>query len=48
MISTVEKNEVNPICPHSKSEIREIWFQKLKDDLGKRCIIHAGRNGIVM
>jgi hypothetical protein len=38
MIATEEKKEVNPTCPHCKTEIREVWFQKLKDDIGKRCI----------
>ena len=37
-ISTTEKKDVFPVCPHCKGDLTELWFQRLKDDLGKRCI----------
>jgi uncharacterized protein with PIN domain len=38
MIATEEKEDEWPICPHCKSELRKLWFQELKKDLGKRCL----------
>jgi hypothetical protein len=38
VITTEEKNDVTPICPHCKTELRLVWFQELFTFLGKRYI----------
>ena len=38
MIEIIEKNEIPPICPHCKTELRELWSQTLAGFLGKRYI----------
>jgi len=38
MIEIKENNEINPQCPHCKTEVTNLWFQELKGLLGKRYI----------
>lgn len=38
MIDIKENNEVSPICPHCKIEIKTLWYQELIGFLGKRYI----------
>lgn len=38
MIAFKERDDLSPLCPHCKAEIREIYYQAIKGDLGKRCI----------
>ncbi|MGB8951563.1 MAG: hypothetical protein WCC06_02695 [Candidatus Aminicenantales bacterium] len=38
MIETVEKNDLMPICPHCKTELHKLYFQKLTSLFGKRFI----------
>ncbi len=38
MIIVEKKEDVSPICPHCKKELRIVWFQELKRDIGKRCL----------
>ncbi len=36
---TFTKNDVaNPVCPHCKKELTEVWYREMKGDLGKRCL----------
>ncbi|MBN1155008.1 hypothetical protein JXB12_08850 [candidate division KSB1 bacterium] len=41
MIYLEEKNDINPICPHCKTEIRKVWYQELETFLGKRYIYYC-------
>lgn len=36
MIEAVERNDVLPVCPHCKNEIREVYFQVVNAFLGRR------------
>lgn len=38
MIEIEEKNDVSPICPYCKTELRRVWYQLLMGMLGKRYI----------
>ena len=38
MIEAVERNDILPVCPHCKNEIREIHFQAIHAFLGRRYI----------
>ncbi|UCF36595.1 MAG: hypothetical protein JSU96_17530 [Acidobacteriota bacterium] len=38
MIAAQEKNDVDPVCPHCKATIRQVWFRELGGILGKRYI----------
>ena len=38
MISTTEKNNVQPLCPNCKAEITTVWFQHVSGMLGRRYI----------
>jgi hypothetical protein len=38
MITTIERDDLFPLCPHCKKEITTVWFRQLKPDLGKRCV----------
>lgn len=38
MINLVEREDIFPFCPHCKKELTSLWYQQLKQDLGKRCI----------
>jgi uncharacterized protein with PIN domain len=36
MIELEKRDEARPVCPHCENELRKIWFQRLKNPLGKR------------
>ena len=38
MISSEEKNDVTPICPHCSQEIARLWFRRIFGLLGKRYV----------
>lgn len=38
MITTEQKEDTFPICPHCKAELKTLWFRILPKDLGKRHI----------
>jgi len=38
MIQIEEKNDQRPICPHCKTEVTHVWYQRLMGFLGKRYI----------
>ena len=38
MIPFNQREDLTPVCPHCKKEIKEIIFRELKGDLGKRCL----------
>ena len=38
MIQIKENYDLYPVCPHCKSEIKNLWFQELKGLFGKRYI----------
>ena len=38
MIAFQEREDLYPVCPHCKAEVRDIFFRAFKGDLGKRCI----------
>jgi len=38
MIPFNQREDLNPICPYCKKEIKEILYRELKGDLGKRCL----------
>jgi len=38
MIPFEKKEDVLPICPNCKKELRTVWYRELKGDLEKRCI----------
>jgi len=41
MIELTEKNDINPVCPHCKTEIRNLWYQELEGVFGKRYIYYC-------
>ncbi|HDQ46413.1 MAG TPA: hypothetical protein ENN17_13095 [bacterium] len=36
MIEAAERNDVLPVCPHCRNEIREVFFRQVRGFLGKR------------
>lgn len=38
MINGVENNQLNPVCPHCKIELKQLYFQQIYSLLGKRYI----------
>jgi hypothetical protein len=42
MIDVVEREDINPICPHCSAEVRSVWFQRLAGLLGRRYIYYCG------
>ena len=36
MIKLEEKNDQNPVCPHCKQTIQNIWYKELAGFLGRR------------
>jgi hypothetical protein len=36
MITSEERNDITPICPHCKATLSNIWFRELGGVLGKR------------
>ena len=38
MLTFEKKEDIFPICPHCKTELKNVWFQEQKGDMGKRCI----------
>ncbi|RPH92020.1 MAG: hypothetical protein EHM72_18045 [Calditrichaeota bacterium] len=38
MIPTQEKNDLYPLCPQCKAEIKVVWYRQLESFLGKRYI----------
>ncbi len=36
MINLVEKNDVEPLCPHCDAPLAAVWFRELSGVLGKR------------
>jgi transposase-like protein len=38
MVEAVVKNDVKPVCPHCKSEVSSIHYQKMSGVFGKKFI----------
>ena len=38
MIAFQQREDINPVCPHCKQEITQVYFRQLKGDLGKRSL----------
>jgi len=38
MIEMIEKDDVEPICPHCQEPLKEVWFRKLRGFVGKRYV----------
>jgi hypothetical protein len=38
MILCEEKNSVQPVCPHCKMELAQVWYRALSGFLGKKYI----------
>ena len=38
MIESLAKEDVRPVCPHCKHEVKIIWYQEIAGFLGKRYI----------
>jgi len=38
MLTFENKEDLNPICPHCKAELRTVYYRQMKGDLGKRCL----------
>jgi hypothetical protein len=38
MIPTQEREDLFPLCPHCKAEIKVVWFRELESLFGKRYI----------
>jgi hypothetical protein len=38
MIPTQEREDLSPLCPYCKAEIKFVWFRQLESFLGKRYI----------
>jgi hypothetical protein len=38
MIPTQEREDLSPLCPHCKAEIKLVWFRELESFFGKRYI----------
>jgi len=38
MVNIVEKNDVNPVCPHCKANLTDIFTQQIYGIFGKRYI----------
>lgn len=38
MIASEQKENVNPICPHCKMELKTVWFRQVQSMLGKRYV----------
>jgi len=36
MIAIEERNDVSPVCPHCKAELRVLWFQEIRGVFGRR------------
>ena len=43
MIRVLEKNDVQPICPHCSQPIDEVWFTALKALFGRRYVYFCSR-----
>ena len=38
MIECVEKDDLNPVCPHCSERLREVWCRALSSFFGRRYI----------
>ena len=38
MVATMLKDDICPVCPHCKAEIKEIWYQEIAGVFGKRYV----------
>jgi len=38
MVTFEKADGILPICPHCKNELRRIFFQDVKEDMGKRSL----------
>ena len=36
MLNLERKDDVDPVCPHCKAELRIVWYRELAGILGKR------------
>ncbi len=36
MITAIENNERDPVCPHCENTVREVYFRALKAKFGRR------------
>ncbi len=43
MTNLIEKNDVQPVCPHCSEPLNEIWFRGLKGFLGKRYVYFCSK-----
>lgn len=42
MIELQQRDDVRPLCPHCSTELRTVWYQRLKGVFGKRFIYFCG------
>ncbi len=38
MISILEREDIEPICPHCETGLRTIWLQAVRSTFGKRYV----------
>jgi len=38
MIKLIEKNDMEPLCPHCQGPLNDVWFRELKGFFGKRYV----------
>lgn len=41
MITAIENNEHEPVCPHCESNVREVYFRQLKASFGRRYLYYC-------
>lgn len=42
MIELERRDDIRPLRPHCLSEVRTLWFQRLKGAVGKRYVYFCG------
>ena len=43
MINLVQKDDVAPICPHCSEKVEDLWFRRLKSNLGVRSVYFCSK-----
>ncbi|MCF8261832.1 MAG: hypothetical protein K9J12_13720 [Melioribacteraceae bacterium] len=43
MVELKKKEDVSPVCPHCNTDIREVWFNELRTDFGRRYIYFCSK-----
>jgi len=39
----VEKKDISPICPHCSEPVKEVWYQELKGNFGRRYVYFCAK-----